>query len=114
MSLLKKSSIQKKRHISAQILEENITYLCNTYKNIRPLGKGHLRGIHFLNHENNNTPIATILASIVLECQKKGLLILRTGTHGLRISPSFLCNPRTIQKAFTILSQVIKNCTITV
>ncbi len=108
LSLLQQKHIQNKRHISAQSLEKNITILCNTYTHIHPLGKGHLRGIHFSEADTNKNAINTTITSIISECQEKGLLILRTGTHGLRLAPSFLCSPHTIQKAFSILSQSIK------
>lgn len=95
---------QQKRRESAACLDALLQKICKEQKLLTPLGRGHLRGIELSAAEAQSAVIAKIIA----QCRKHRLLILQTGTRGLRIAPSLLCSKETLQEAMKILQEALR------
>ncbi|XP_060084925.1 acetylornithine aminotransferase-like [Ylistrum balloti] len=102
LSVLRSQKFQEKRNTSAQQLYAMLQDICVQHSGLSVLGAGHLRGIR-LDKKLDSSTIPAILS----RCREKGLLILRTGSDGLRIAPSLNCSHTTMRKAMQILGTVL-------
>ncbi len=107
-AFLKKISgtlIQLEISASARHLQKHIQALVQYVQKRYPeytmqaLGKGHLRGI--------TLPEECKSHDIVLQAQKKGLLISRTGESTLHLAPSLICPYYVISQGMKILKNVL-------
>lgn len=87
---------------SVQRAKNNAKNNSDNAEGLRPLGRGHLRGLAL--------PPQCSSDAVLEACRKKGLLVLKTGENALRIAPSLLCEESAVDKGMKILRAALLEC----